>query len=322
MTGPSDYLHRCLELFPETMQQRHGWLPDYPGLEKRLAPIRAGERNFTYHDLEVIQDRRYWDFREFWRFPDESQFHHEIDGPDMTSMLRALPLDESASLVRLQEVFKSIENVSVLLRFVHPEQYGILSPPVEKVLEVRRGRTGVETYLNYLRDIRSVRDHHLFERAADVDMALWVLEERVLTSYRDHDLLVGYREDAFLHRVRTVNLLAELGEADDPLAFARALVEVHRGLAAALASFAFEKILRRSGGDDRIKVADLLPFDTPSRGLHLRHLLTDPDRPASRDEVMELIELAEELETRTLRKPANARKTSAPKPGRRPTRGA
>jgi len=290
------YLRRCLELFAATMEQHHGWRPDYAGLEEKLAPIRKGDRDFSYHDLEIIQDRRYWDFRQFWRFPDESEFHHEIDTAAATRMLRALPLDEAASITRLHEAFKSIQNVSVVLRFVHPEAYGIMSAPVEKVLEVRRGRTEVETYRNYLGDIRSLRDHHGLTRAADVDMALWVLEERVLASYKDHELLAGYRGDSFLHRLRAVNLLAGLADADDPLSLARATLEVHRGLAAALVSYAFERTLRRGGADERIKVADLLPLDAPSRGLRLRHALTDPERPVSRDEIMDLIELTEELE--------------------------
>ena len=134
---------------------------------------------------------------------------------------------------------KFIENVSVVLRYVNPLQYGIISPPVEKVLEVRRGRTEVETYLNYLRDIRDVRDHHGLARAADADMALWVVQERILSSYRDHDLLREFRGDLFLRRRRAVNLLAGLGDAaqdDDLPALAKALVDIHPTLAATIAA--------------------------------------------------------------------------------------
>jgi len=48
----------------------------------------------------------------------------------------------------LLEVFKSVELVSIILRFVKPEHYGIISPPVERVLDVQRGSDAVETYLN------------------------------------------------------------------------------------------------------------------------------------------------------------------------------
>jgi len=248
----SSWPHRCLALFPETVQERHGWRPDYAGLEKLLEPVGAKQREFSYRDLETIQNGRFWDFRQFWRFPAQSDLQREVDFPEMSRLLHRLPLDESQSIARLHAAFKYIENVSVILRFVHPAHYGILSPPVEKVLEVRRGRTEIETYLSYLRDLREVKDHYGLPRAADADMALWVLQERVLSSFRDHDLLREFRADAWFLRRRAVNLLAELGEvtgAEDPLDLARALVDANVALAGILAGAALERALwSRAGG--------------------------------------------------------------------------
>jgi len=244
----ASYLQRCRDLFDETMEARHGWRPDYAGLERALEPVRSGERPFAFRDLETIQNGRYWDFRQFWRFPAESDIEQEIDLAEMARLIARLPLDETTSIGRLHAALKYIENVSVVLRFVHPAQYGILSPPVEKLLEVRRGSTEVETYLNYLRDIREIRDHHGMSRAADVDMALWVLQERVLASYRDHDLLLAFRSDTWLLRRKAVNLLAELAEVDDTLELARALLEVHLPLSGMMAGFELERRLRARHG--------------------------------------------------------------------------
>ena len=208
------WLHRCLEMFGDTMQERYGKRPDYAALERQLEPVRSGARPFSYRDLETIQNPRYGDFRQFWRFPAEGDVVQEIDWDRLSRLVQRLPLDEAEAIARLHAAFKYVQSVSVVLRFVNPEHYGIVSPPVEKVLEVRRGATEVETYLNYLRDIRDARDHYGFTRAADADMALWVLQERVLSTYRFPELLAAYRADAWLRQRRTINLLAEMSREE------------------------------------------------------------------------------------------------------------
>ena len=303
------WLHRCLELFPESVQARHGWRPDYASLEALLEPVRRGERPFSYRDLEAIQNGRFWDFRQFWRFPAESDILRELDFGEMSSLVQRLPLDEAHAIARLHVAFKYIENVSVVLRFVHPDHYGIISPPVEKVLEVRRGRTEVETYLNYLKDLREVRAHHGLARVADADMALWVVQERVLSSYRDHDLLREFRADTWLLRRRAVNLLAELGEvvgSAGQLELARGLLEANVALAGTLAGAELERALfRRIGRRAGAPAAGGLEASLPAgmseawrRAARVRDGFfqhEDPARRPSRREVMELIEFVEQL---------------------------
>ncbi len=305
------YMHRCLALFPETMQARHGWRPDYAALERELEPVRLGIREFSYHDLETIQNGHFWDFRQFWRFPRESDIEQEIDFVAMSRLLPRLPLDEEQAIARLHAALKYIENVSVVLRFIHPAHYGIISPPVEKLLEVRRGRNEVETYLNYLRDLRDVRSQHDLPRAADADMALWVLQERVLSSYRDHDLLRQFRADTWLLRRKAVNLLAELSDLTDPLDLARALVEAHLPLAGILASFELERRLRaRWDGPQDVNVAGMIVALASrersataaadlagrwQRAWRIRDRFIQPGERPSRKETLELIEEAGRL---------------------------
>lgn len=315
------WLHRCLDLFPETVEMRYGWRPDYAGLETALEPVRSGARAFSYRDIETIQNGRFWDFRQFWRFPAESDLERDAEFTEMSRLIARLPLDETQTITKLHAAFKYIENVSVVLRFVHPDQYGIMSPPIEKVLEVRRGRTEAETYANYLRDLRDVRDHYGLRCAADADMALWVLQERVLSSYRDHDLLREFRADTWLLRRRAVNLLAELGEmtdADDHLDLARALVEAHVSLAGLLAGFEFERRLRsrlgpagKSLGLEAAieRLAGSIEADVIQgwrRAARIRDRFADPGAPEqrpSRREAVELIEQAGRLDGPSLDKP-------------------
>ena len=297
---PDTYLKRCLSLFAETMEARHGWRPDYAGLESELRDVGSGRRALGARDLEVIQQRRFWDFRQFWRFPAASDLERETDFGEMSRLIARLPSDEAPALHRLHEAFKYIENVSVLLRFVHPKHYGIISPPVEKLLAVRRGRTEVETYLSYLRDLRDIARHHGLERAADADMALWVLQERVLASWSEPDLRQAYRDDAWLVRRIAANMLADLPQVPGvrgQLDLARALAELHPSMAGTLAGGEFERRVRaRAAAGERARPLAELVLAAERRALALRDAFMSPGSGPGRDEALELIEAVASLQ--------------------------
>jgi hypothetical protein len=52
---------------------------------------------------------------------------------------------------------KNIELVSIVLRFVDPYNFGMFTPPVEKLLETKREYNYVETYINYLNDLKKIK---------------------------------------------------------------------------------------------------------------------------------------------------------------------
>src|SRR6185312_6184540 len=110
----------------------------------------------------------------------------------------------------LLEVFKSIELVSIILRFVRPEDYGIISSPVERVLDSRRESNRVATYLAYLKDLRKVASNYGFRRAADADVALLMLHEKCFGSEPDHRIRREYEDDFVMRRIRAANLLARI----------------------------------------------------------------------------------------------------------------
>jgi len=88
----------------------------------------------------------HWWFQKYWVFPPEHHVAPELKR--RTFNFWRLPKGEVPLVAALLEVFKSVELVSIILRFVKPEHYGIISPPVERVLDVQRGSDAVETYLN------------------------------------------------------------------------------------------------------------------------------------------------------------------------------
>jgi hypothetical protein len=158
-----------------------------------------------------------------------------------------LPKHEDRIIPALLEVFKFIEPVSVLLRFIVPEHYGILSPPVEKALEVVPAATAVGKYLHYLRDLRTLRDSRGFSSAAEVDMALWVLQRGVLSGILPESkaLAEAHEADTELRGIRCRNLAEGLFSEIARLDLAEALLPLNVPLAAELAAMEFEREVRR-----------------------------------------------------------------------------
>src|SRR5436309_9446598 len=262
----ANYLQTCLGAFRETSEKMYGYAFDLPAIERSVSHLRD-KRPLTYTDLSYFISPRHWWFEKFWVFPPE---HHVTTAlKRVTFSFWQLPGKYEDKVVEgLLDVFKSIELVSIILRFIRPEHYGIISPPVERVLDVRRGNDAVETYLNYISDLRHIRQEYLLERVADADMALWVLHAKCFGSLRDPVIARAYTNDPFIIRLRTRNLMASLdGHSDAQLA--QGLEEVKPNLAALIGCYRLELLIREvselfkvaliGSGLDLDKVIDSLP---------------------------------------------------------------
>lgn len=261
MAPEANYLHRCWTGFREVSEKKYGTAFDLPAVERAVAHLRS-QTPLTHADLRFFESPDHWWFEKFWVFPPE---HH------LTPILRRrkfnfwqLPTQEQAVIASLLEVFKSIELVSIILRFIRPEFYGIISPPVERVLDVRRGSDAVETYLNYIGDLRAIQEHYRFRRAADADMALWVLHERCFGTLRGQAIEKAYAHDRFMLRLRTKNLTAHLLSRYSYAQLADSLLPVNLELAAILAGIAFERMVRQrmpraeAGNSDEVDLKTLI----------------------------------------------------------------
>jgi len=74
------------------------------------------------------------------------------------------------------EIFKHLELVSIILRFIDEENYAIYSPPVAKIINSPRGYSYSSEYLSYLKELRKYRDIYKLRKVAYVDMFLWAIE--------------------------------------------------------------------------------------------------------------------------------------------------
>ena len=236
------YLEICLGAFGDVSKAKYGVPFDLPAIERTVASLRS-KKSLTYQDLRYFEAKDHWWFERFWVFPPEHKVTPALAKKSFDFW--HLPKNETELIPELLDVFKSIELVSIILRFVRPEAYGILSPPVERVLDVRRGSDAIETYLNYLANLREITSQCGFTRTADADMALWVLHERCFGEYRDPTVERAYRSDPLLLRLRAKNLVLPLAELSYPK-LAEAVHHVKPDLAALVAYHSLEALIRRA----------------------------------------------------------------------------
>jgi len=259
-------MHACFAAFPEVSQAKYEKPFDLAAIERKVATLRS-KKTLTYQDLQYFEAKEHWWFERFWVFPPEHRITPEL-AKRTFNFWTLSEKNETSVISGLLDVFKSIELVSIILRFIKPEGYGIISPPVERVLDVRRGSDAVETYRNYLADLREIARRCGFERTAHADMALWVLHEKCFGENRDPDIERAYRADPLLLRLRAKNLVLPLAELSYPK-LAEALRHVKPDLAALIACHALEHLIRElaalldsspvGSGVDLDDVIDALP---------------------------------------------------------------
>lgn len=238
-----NYLHHCLKAFEEVTKEKYGTVYDYAAIERDVAHLRDQRTPLTYDDLRYFESPDNWGFRTWWVFPPELHVTSELKRSEFDFW--NLPKKQENLIVSLLNVFKFIELVSIILRFVRPEHYGIISPPVERILEVRRGSNAADTYLNYIEHLRKIKEHYHFERVADADMALWVLHERCFGSTPHEATRKEYRNDPFVRELQAKNLLEHFLADSTYAQLARSLLPTNHKLAGQIGGIAFEQMVRK-----------------------------------------------------------------------------
>jgi len=154
--------------------------PQMNELEKIFKPIKDGREELTVDHIRALRDdeNKYWSFLNWWRMPEINENELLI----LRGALVEVKRKDKILVKKLIDILKNIEIVSCILRFIDPNNYGILSSPVESLLNIK-GDNPVEKYLHYLENLKELKDHYKFKRCADVDMALWTLA-RILNSSR------------------------------------------------------------------------------------------------------------------------------------------
>ena len=237
-----NYLRRCLQEFPEICRLKYGVVFDLASVEEKVKHLRR-RTPLTYADLRYFESPEHWWFQRFWVFPPREQIEPALQ-KEMFDFWNLPDSHEAETIRRLLHIFKSIELVSIILRFIRPEHYSIYSSPIQHMLDMRHGRDLVETYMAYLDNLREIKKHHRFDRVADLDMALWVLHEKCYGRYRSQETIDAYRDDDFMLQLRVSNLVAPLAALSEAK-LAKALIAAKPDVASLIACHYFEKLLRK-----------------------------------------------------------------------------
>lgn len=240
--GNGNYLRECLREFPAVCRMKYGREFDLASVEGSVRHLRR-RTPLSWADIGHFKSPERWWFDRFWTFPPEEAIRPALE--ETVFDFWNLPgSNEGETVRRLLYIFKSIELASIILRFVRPEHYGIYSSPIQHMLDIRRGRDLVDTYLIYLENLRAIRAHYGFDRIADVDMALWVLHEKCFGQYRDPAVEKACLRDDFMLQLRAGNLVAPLADLSEAR-LARALADVKPDIAVLVACHSLEILLRK-----------------------------------------------------------------------------
>jgi hypothetical protein len=158
--------------------ERFKVVPKFAELEKIFSGLKGTEKPLSYHMINKLTKRGYWNFDEFWMVP--SWWRYRKCAKKTKGLFRESPKNEDHVISVLYGIFKNIEVVSIILRFIDPENYGIISPPVRCALGLKAKDNYVDEYLDYLSMLRMYAMEYEFERVADADIALWTLVEKCL----------------------------------------------------------------------------------------------------------------------------------------------
>lgn len=211
-------------------------------MEREVAEIYTNGL-ITVQVLQKIEGES-WSYKSWWpklstNLPEPLAFQEDITSPQGRHNLVA----------ELQKRLLHIEVVSVLLRFLYPQHFGIMSPPVTNLLALPTSSDHVECYTDYISLLEKLANKYRENRIADVDMGLWAAAHLLLdTKYRA--AAEEMRNDEYFQEIRLRNLLADFGGPSRQthryqILFAKALLQMDYSVAALIAARYYEVAVRQ-----------------------------------------------------------------------------
>lgn len=173
-------LRECSGCAEQAFLQKFGRVPNFKKLESIFNGVKGTKKSLSYYMIKNMTKQKYWNFKDFWMIPDLLNLMRKLK--KTKGIFKNIPEEERETITILYDIFKNIEVVSIILRFVGPQDYGIISPPVRYALKQLPSENYIDEYINYLSTIRSYVEEYDFKRAADADIALWALVEKCLIS--------------------------------------------------------------------------------------------------------------------------------------------
>jgi len=167
---PGFDLKSYLARFAEVCRKKFGRAYSFATIEKEFEPLRTGGRTLKARDVLKLFDANHTPFARYWPKPDEKELARALREAPL--YLAPIPGDGCALVARLLTLLHSVGVVSIILRFVHPVDFGIFSTPIANLLQIHRPNT-LDLYLAFCRELRVWQEHFGMGSAAETEMALW-----------------------------------------------------------------------------------------------------------------------------------------------------
>jgi len=219
MEGKFNYVQESLEYFPKLTSLMFGWEYNMAEIEKKVSNIKENDR-LESKDLLSIRDAKEWNYKRFW--PNIVSFI-DLEQP-INGIFKLGWEGRKKTISTLYKKFLNIEVVSVILRFVDPQNYAIISPPVENFFSLQPKDDHVEYYIHYLTLLKKTsRRFQMQNSLAKVDMALWSLTyilknwsyKRFRAEWTEEDkskielIIHIYNNDMFFRKMRLIEALKQ-----------------------------------------------------------------------------------------------------------------
>lgn len=248
------------KIFQRVSRIRYGREVNFTPITEELSKLKKAG-GLTYKHLNKISEKEIWPFHKWWRWPAKVQIDEYLKKTDgLFKVLGGLSKvheereEKEKKIIEIlfYEIFKHLELVSIILRFIDEENYAIYSPPVAKIINSPRGYSYSSEYLNYLKELRKYRDIYNLKKVAYVDMFLWAIE--VLGDEREGILDLFHRNIEKNTRARILNEIMKqevFGKTDLEKAKFFLRAEAYAS-GAKWAGCAFEDIIRKKCRDNDI----------------------------------------------------------------------
>jgi len=236
-------LRTYLERFPDVCRTKFGRAYNFRALEKDFEQLRAGRRWLVARDILKLFEPTRTPFAQYWPAPRE----RDLDAILKRDHFYMAPAPSDRDLIeRLLAVVHNIGIVSLVLRFVHPERFGVFSTPVVNLLQIHRPTT-VELFMAFCDELREWQKHFHLESVADTSTALWTFHEMTKSSNSVPESDAGHAAfdaDVWVQRRRVGQALRPFFKKYGPLELGRILVEENPKLAGKVAGEEYERRLR------------------------------------------------------------------------------
>jgi hypothetical protein len=150
----------------------------------------------------------------------------------------------------LLAVFHNLGIVSLVLRFTHPERFGIFSTPVAELLLVHCPSL-LDLYIGYCHELERWRKSFELGSVAQTEMALWAFHELTKGHEDNRELLQvrrAFEEDVWVQQRRVAQVFGPFLR-HGALKLAEFLVEENPNLAAMVAGREYERLLKQAAKD-------------------------------------------------------------------------